>query len=440
MEEFIRVLTEQMRCVKARGSVAQELADHIADQAQAYERSGVDRDQAIARAVREMGDPVEIGVAMDRIHRPQADWKMLVLTFVLGIAGVLCMVPVYGSARIIPGQILMMLAGFVVTIAVYFVDYSVLGRIGAAAYPVLTVFLWIGKTWLFPVVNGRVQQMTILAYLYVPIFAGILYQLRRKGFRAVLAGIGVIGATVFFVGQFAAVAGTTVNLFLIMTFMLAAAAAKGMFGERRKLWTAVAAAVGIFPLLVGIGYVCLSDGFRAHRLRAFFFRDQYQDAEGFYYVMICDILNGSRLFGRGSSMYIGEDTVLMFSEGGLMPTGIIYFYGTAAGILLAGMLAVFVLRALRIVRGQKNQLGFLVSMACFLVLLVNCAEGILVGVGLFPVTTTVMPFLMRGGSATLVYAVLIGLLLSVHRYERVYTREPYAPQPHVRISVKTERR
>ncbi|MDE7031453.1 MAG: permease prefix domain 1-containing protein, partial [Lachnospiraceae bacterium] len=58
MEEFIRVLTEQMRCVKARGSVAQELADHIADQAQAYERSGVDRDQAIARAVREMGDPV----------------------------------------------------------------------------------------------------------------------------------------------------------------------------------------------------------------------------------------------------------------------------------------------------------------------------------------------------------------------------------------------
>ena len=70
-----------MRCVKARDGVARELADHIQDQAQAYEESGVEHDQAIEMAVHEMGDPVEIGVALDRIHRPQIDWKMLLLTF-----------------------------------------------------------------------------------------------------------------------------------------------------------------------------------------------------------------------------------------------------------------------------------------------------------------------------------------------------------------------
>lgn len=73
MEEFLKILTEQMRCVKARDGVARELADHIQDQAQAYEESGVEHDQAIEMAVHEMGDPVEIGVALDRIHRPQID-------------------------------------------------------------------------------------------------------------------------------------------------------------------------------------------------------------------------------------------------------------------------------------------------------------------------------------------------------------------------------
>ena len=41
MEEFIRILTDQIRCAKARDGVARELSSHILDQAQAYEQSGM---------------------------------------------------------------------------------------------------------------------------------------------------------------------------------------------------------------------------------------------------------------------------------------------------------------------------------------------------------------------------------------------------------------
>lgn len=99
-----------------------------------------------------------------------------------------------------------------------------------------------------------------------------------------------------------------------------------------------------------------------------------------------------------------------------------------------------VLHAVKIVRGQKNQLGFLVSMGCMLVLLLNCLEGILVNVGLFPATTVVIPFLTYGGGAAFVYAVLIGLLLSVHRYEKVYARETYACKPRWKVDLKIEKR
>ena len=177
MEEFIKTLTEQMRCVKARSGVARELADHITDQAEAYEHAGMNYEDALEKAVHEMGDPVEIGVSMDRIHRPQADWKMMLLTLVLSAAGIFCMIPVYGT-EIIPKQLLILIAAFAVIMAVYFIDYSILGRIGVAAYLVLTVFLWLSKNYYFQTINGRVPAMAVLVYLYVPVFAGILYQLR----------------------------------------------------------------------------------------------------------------------------------------------------------------------------------------------------------------------------------------------------------------------
>ena len=70
MDEYLRTVTEQVRCSKMHDSIAEELKDHILDQAEAFEEEGTDHEKALELAVKEMGDPVETGVALDRIHRP----------------------------------------------------------------------------------------------------------------------------------------------------------------------------------------------------------------------------------------------------------------------------------------------------------------------------------------------------------------------------------
>ena len=65
MEDYIRILTEQIRCVRAREDVAREIRTHIQDQASFYEKQGMGREEALRKAVRDMGDPVSIGVEMD---------------------------------------------------------------------------------------------------------------------------------------------------------------------------------------------------------------------------------------------------------------------------------------------------------------------------------------------------------------------------------------
>ena len=61
----------------------------------------------------------------------------------------------------------------------------------------------------------------------------------------------------------------------------------------------------------------------------------------------------------------------------------------------------------------------------------------MVSFAMLPLTTTTLPFLTRGVSTALVYAVLIGLLLSVHRYEKVLTAErklsQYEPKWRLRV-------
>ena len=57
--------------------IAKEVEDHIEDQKQVFMAEGMKEEEAEKAAVEEMGDPVEVGVEMDQIHRPKMPWKAI---------------------------------------------------------------------------------------------------------------------------------------------------------------------------------------------------------------------------------------------------------------------------------------------------------------------------------------------------------------------------
>ena len=85
LDEYLELVSEQIRYTKIRSTVAEELKNHILDQAEAYEACGAFPEEALERAVREMGDPVETGVALDRIHRPQMNWGIVIAIGIISI-------------------------------------------------------------------------------------------------------------------------------------------------------------------------------------------------------------------------------------------------------------------------------------------------------------------------------------------------------------------
>ena len=83
-EEYLHLVTDQIRCKKARPDVKTELEAHIMDQMEDYRNEGMEEQEAMERAILEMGDPVEVGVELDRIHRPKMSWEILLLVGILG--------------------------------------------------------------------------------------------------------------------------------------------------------------------------------------------------------------------------------------------------------------------------------------------------------------------------------------------------------------------
>lgn len=456
MEEFIRSVTEQIRCVRARAGVAKELSDHIEDQAAAYEEEGEPREEAVMRAVREMGDPVEVGVELDRIHRPQTDFKMIGMAFVFSVAGLFVISAVNGLAQYpehFIRQCFVLLLSFGVMIGMYFLDYSFVGRYAYGIYVFVTIAAYIGS--IYAVQDGVIPITFMLAYLYVPVYAGILYRLRGEGYGAVVWSIGIQIFNAFLMLRLSRTLYTALNVYLICTVLLILAVCKRWFSVDRKkaLVLILSALVGLPAVLLigrsilfGVGY-----GFWTERLLAWLHPDKDAAGAGYMYQWIRQQLGAARLIGASDSTpfmengFIQGSNVWFTGSPNLYPTTpfvllqLIREYGLLAGLAVVAAFAAVAIRAFHIVKNQKNQLGFMISAACFMVFLLNCLEGVLMNTGYCPVSSMQLPFVSFSACTAMTYAALIGLLLSVHRNEKIVT-DGTMRRPMWRLSIKWEKR
>ncbi|MBD9083956.1 MAG: FtsW/RodA/SpoVE family cell cycle protein, partial [Lachnospiraceae bacterium] len=89
METYLEKLLSQIRCKKARPYIAEEIRDHIESQIADNLSEGMSYEEAEKNAVTDMGDPVEVGISLDRIHKPKIAWKLLVIVGILSLLGIL---------------------------------------------------------------------------------------------------------------------------------------------------------------------------------------------------------------------------------------------------------------------------------------------------------------------------------------------------------------
>lgn len=87
IDRFLRTVCEQIRWEKAHNMIYEEMKNHIIDQKNAFMDGGLDEKTAVDRAIKEMGDPVLIGMELDQAHRPKTEWGIIFLTGIMLLFG-----------------------------------------------------------------------------------------------------------------------------------------------------------------------------------------------------------------------------------------------------------------------------------------------------------------------------------------------------------------
>ena len=142
MEKYLEKLLLQIRCKKARPYIAEEIRGHIESQIEDNIADGMSYEEAEKNAVADMGDPVTVGISLDKIHKPQIAWKLLVIVGILSLLGILLQQSIFyqsGYSNLEPFMqemyqletesfVYSVFIGFVLMCGIYFIDYTVIAK------------------------------------------------------------------------------------------------------------------------------------------------------------------------------------------------------------------------------------------------------------------------------------------------------------------------
>lgn len=441
MENYLTSVTEQIRCKKARDLVSAELENHILEQAEAYEAEGISTEEALEKAVKEMGDPIEVGISLDRIHRPKISWELLVLVGIISILGI-CIHAVFGAKNSMDTgyfrrYVMYVLLGYACMFLVYRMDYSFLEKWGKSLAFYLLIFVLLGSHFFSININGMNYYLrlgtvhfskSMLLYLYIPLFAGVLYAYRGKSYAALVKICIWMIIPVYLQMTIPSISSALV-LALCLIGMFLWAVWKGWYKINKKITFGVCG-VGILSLPFWGLLLYFNDKlstYQVERLRAFL----TGESMSYWEDIMQNLLQGSSLFSG-----VGVEQEIIDMSWGAINSDYMFLYlvgtyGILAALLLVGIVVILTIRIFKISLGQKNQFGQLLGFGCGLFFLFQIVLHLAINLGYFPLTASTLPFFSAGGSQMLVSYSLLGLVLSVYRYKSILKSERRCSAPNV---------
>lgn len=427
-ESYIAQVTEQIRCRRAREDVAEELRDHIEDQERAYLAAGMDKEEAAREAVRQMGDPVEAGMALDRIHRPKLELGLLLPACLLIVAGLALQCGINGDSKIVR-QGVWTAAGLGIMTAMYFLDYRIIGRYAYLLYGGLALFVLagigaFGNAPLLARVNGRYDSALPVLMLLVPVFAGVLYRLMGTSVRGLLLAEGLAGAGLMLAYL---IGSRTMMAVLGISFaaMLLLAVSRGWFALRPRIGYgciggSIAAAAGVVLYLAYSSGGKMAYGIR--RLLSALGVDSGTQVD-YQADVVREVVKGVHFAGRGD--FPAEEFVGRIADvsSDVIFTYVLNTFGVLAGIVVAVLLGMVIWKMFSLLWDGSHRLGGMLAFGCAVFLGADSLCYLLynLGIGLF--SPVYLPFFSRTGSGMAVSCLMLGLVLSVYRNRRVFREE-----------------
>ena len=363
IKDYVQQVCEQIRWKKAHDIVSKEIEDHIIDQKTDYISDGIDEELATDKAILEMGDPIQIGTDLDSIYRPNPEWRLIILTSLMLILGVVIRSFItydYQMPLKLTNSIISIIIGTGFMIMAYFLDYSIIGKHAKKIF-----FILIGVTLIVffkgPRLQGQNYYLKYLMLLFPTGFAGIVYTMRNRGYMGIiLSGLFFIvpGIICLYIPSFSGLIMYSFTCLLVITYAIA----KGWFNIDKIKGLLLFYVPVAMVFITSIGLIIIENSYKLDRLKNAF--NPYLDpmGSGWMSTTTRNVLKNAKFLGQ-NKYTMSMETLLPSIDTDYLLTYLIEKVGWISFIVIIGLILMFIIRSLRVSLGQKGVLSGLVSIS-----------------------------------------------------------------------------
>ncbi|MGM9931693.1 FtsW/RodA/SpoVE family cell cycle protein [Pradoshia sp.] len=414
-EQFLKEVTGHIQSKEARKLVEQELQCHLQKTKNDWLVRGLSAEEAEDKAIRQMGDPLKIGMKMNKLYRPKVDWFLLGLLLMVMLLGVLPILPMNDPGELteqfLQKKLIFGLFGIGAAIGLMFVDYRKLARMGWLFFGIGVLILYVLRFNPSYMINGEpfigIPGIgTVGCWIATPFFflawARFFARKNRKAWQLAL---------LFVYTLYLFMTIPNLNITFIYGAMVMIMLWWSHLGRRTVLWLTIVP-IGVSAGIIGtaflLGYV---NDYQMERFFTFLNPENYADGSGYMYLRLSEVMSGANWFGASASQL--DFSSSPHTDFALANVTANYGYAAAAGVIF--ILFLFVLRMGIIAIGTRDRYGRLLVVGAISLFGLQFFYNIGMIFGILPIMDVSLPFISYGWMPTMLNAFLMGIVLSVYR-------------------------
>lgn len=445
IKTYLNNVCKEIKYEPAKKAISEELELHMKEVKENYINDGIDEKLAEEKAVNQMGSAEEIGKSLNKIHKPQLDWKLLILIGILmGFSLFISILKeATGNDTYLINTISYMIIGFVISIVIYLCDYRKLKKHSLLLYVFATIIL----LWTTTNFGGtRIQGVlcinffgysffpgTITVTLYIIAFIGFIvgydknnvikFKLQEEKFSINKDLIKIVGLTLLslIIMQTISLWTNTIILsfvYLVITTIKIITTEENRIKNLLKLYGIVG--ILAITLMIGLGV----NPFNSMRVLASFNPEIDPEGRGYIGMLQKEILQNAKLIGEAETEIISSDRYIIPRETNYT---FIYLIGKTGIIPAVILVLAIILTSIKLIINAKNikeQYGKFLIIGLSTLYILQSVASVLMNINLGIQADINIPFVSYGGFYFMVNILSMALMFSVYRRKDINFEEP----------------
>lgn len=413
INNYINNVCSLVKNKKVHKEIKLELENHIQELTDDYISCGMSEEESINKALLEMGPADVVGRDLNKVHKTNPDWMLLIFTTSLVLFGLYTLSfiqkAVLDNTNIAKRSSFILLISILISLVFIKIDFRSIKKYSKNIYA-FSIVLLILTHFTSPTINGVRNYLTIGGFsfkisdmaslLLIISLAGIFDNYNWNNKKSLLKGLALVFAPCLLFFMIPSMA--SLILYLISAFVI-------MFLSGLRI-RYIFALSSIFAVVFSISI--LYEPYRLQRIIAFLnpTRDSYM------YNQIRNLKNSSRIIGNQN---IDALSSLPEAHTDFVITSIIYSFGWLTAIILSAVILAFIIRIIFIGSRAKSSYGKLLIAGICTMFSSQFIFCILSGLSILPPLGFTMPFISYGGTSILTNIMAVSVINNIYKNRNI---------------------